>query len=153
MRPSWYTGLPDAHGQQDLSWLRRGGETLSDWDWTQSESRVLGALIGDPGRGQHPLLMLFNAEPRDADFKLPPGDWQPLLDSADLSADFTDKLAGDHTACRATDCATLRVEPDPAAAAGQGGGTVNGRCRLPARSVVLLAGPARHPTPPPRPGA
>ena len=149
MRPSWYTGLPDGRGLHDLSWLRRGGEALSDWDWTQSASRVLGALIGAPGRGQRPLLMLFNAEPRAADFKLPPGDWQPLLDSADLSAD----LGAELTTGRTADCATLGSDPDPAAAAGQAGGTVSGSCHLPARGVLLLAGPAHQPTPPPRPGA
>jgi HD-GYP domain-containing protein (c-di-GMP phosphodiesterase class II) len=41
MRPAWYTGLPDANGLHDLSWLRRVGGTLSDWDWTQAASRVL----------------------------------------------------------------------------------------------------------------
>ena len=80
--PHWYTGLADAHGQPDLAWLRRGGQPLQDWDWTQSASRVLGAWIGAPGRGRQPLLMLFNAEPQDTDFSLPPGAWQCLLDSS-----------------------------------------------------------------------
>ncbi len=83
LRPSWYTGLADLHGLQDLSWLRRGGSALQDWDWTQAASRVLGACIGAPGRGQQPLLLLFNAEPADTAFQLPAGDWQPLLDTAD----------------------------------------------------------------------
>ena len=38
--------LADARGLHDLSWLRRGGDALNDWDWTQSASRVLGAFIG-----------------------------------------------------------------------------------------------------------
>ena len=52
-------------------------------DWQQSTSRVIGALIGAPGRGDRRLLMLFNAEPKGVDFHLPTGDWQPLLDTAD----------------------------------------------------------------------
>ena len=116
LRPSWYTGLTDGHGQPDLSWLRRGGGTLSDWDWTESPSRVLGALIGAPGRGDHTLLLLFNAEPDDVDFKLPPGDWSALLDTADD------------------------------AVGQQRGETLQASYRLPARSVVLLAG-AALPTP------
>jgi glycogen operon protein len=112
MRPAWYTGLPDANGLHDLSWLRRVGGTLSDWDWTQSASRVLGAYIGAPGRGQRSLLMLFNAEPQDTDFTLPPGPWQPLLDTTD------DTVTGD-TAVAVTASYPLR-----------------------ARSVALLAGPA-----------
>ena len=118
--PSWYSGLADAHGLHDLSWLRRGGGTLDDWDWTQSASRVLGACISAPGRGQQQLLLLFNAEPADTVFQLPPGQWQPLLDSAD-------DAVGSH-----------------AVAALSGGITLH------ARSVVMLAGPAlSHPPPRP----
>lgn len=78
----WYTGLPDAQGRPDLGWLRRGGTPLSDWDWTQSASRVLGALVGQPGRGGRTLLLLFNAEHEATGFQLPEGDWTPLLDTA-----------------------------------------------------------------------
>lgn len=124
LRPSWYTGLSDGHGQHDLSWLRRGGGPLHDWDWNQSASRVLGALIGAPGRGDRALLMLFNAEPEDTDFQLPPGDWQPLLDTADDSVGQTDEAPRRDT------------------------------FRLAARSLVLLAGPAlAFPTNRTRPGA
>ena len=112
LRPSWYTGLTDGHGQHDLSWLRRGGGTLGGWDWTQSPSRVLGALIGAPGRGDRTLLLLFNAEPEVVDFTLPPGDWSALLDTAD---DGVGQQCG---------------EP------------LQASYRLAARSVVLLAGAA-----------
>jgi len=87
LRPSWYTGLTDHKGWHDLTWLRRNGKSLDDWDWNQAASRVLGALIGAPGRGQRPLLMLFNAEPAAARFKLPPGSWQLLLDSSGTTPD------------------------------------------------------------------
>jgi glycogen operon protein len=123
LRPTWYTGLQDASGHCDLSWLRRNGKTLDDGDWAQAESRVLGALIGAPGRGARSLLLLFNAGPLDTSFDLPTGPWQVLLDSA-------------------TDVAGFR--PDPAqldAAAAQPTSTSN-PYPLCARSVVLLAGPA-----------
>lgn len=112
LRPHWYTGLADARGLHDLSWLRRGGGSLTDWDWTQPASRVLGAFIGAPGRGIQPLLLLFNAEPADTWFVLPPGAWQPLLDTSD-DAVGTD-TAAPHS----------------------------GSLLLQARSVALLAGPA-----------
>ncbi len=117
LRPQWYTGLADARGLHDLSWLRRGGGALNDWDWTQSASRVLGAFIGAPGRGNQPLLLLFNAEPADTRFTLPPGDWRPLLDTADEAVGAT---------------------PAPPR---------RGDTLLQARSVVLLAGPAHPATP------
>ena len=119
LRPSWYTGLTDGQGRHDLSWLRRGGGTLGDWDWTQSPSRVLGALIGAPGRGGRVLLLLFNAEPELVDFTLPPGDWSALLDTAD------DEVGQQHG------------EPRQAS------------YPLAARSVVLLAGAALSMPPPP----
>ena len=111
---SWYAGLADARGLHDLSWLRRHGGSLSDWDWNQSASRVLGAFIGAPGRGGQPLLLLFNAEPQDCDFTLPPGPWQALLDSADDAAGAMPNTVAD----------------------------VVGTYPLRARSVVLLAGDA-----------
>lgn len=117
LRPTWYTGLADLRGLHDLSWLRRNGGSLNDWDWTQSASRVLGACIGAPGRGHQPLLLLFNAEPADTRFSLPPGSWQPLLDTADDGVGAT------------------------------GTPPVAGSLLLRARSVALLAGPAFSTTP------
>jgi glycogen operon protein len=129
LRATWYTGLADARGVHDLGWLRRGGQALGDWDWAQPESRVLGALIGAPGRsapeGDRPLLLLFNAEPQDTDFQLPPGPWTCLLDSADDARIDTD-----------TDTAATPALPHPSAHDG-----LHGSYALRARSVALLAGP------------
>lgn len=77
----WYTGLPDAHGQADLAWWRASGKPLAADDWHDRMSRVLGAQIGQPGRGRAALLLLFNARETDVPFHLPPGHWQLLLDS------------------------------------------------------------------------
>ena len=71
-----------------------------------------------PGRGNQPLLLLFNAEPADTRFTLPAGAWQPLLDTADDA-----------------------VGPDTAAAR-------SGHTLLQARSVALFAGPAHPVPPP-----
>ncbi|MFM2406022.1 MAG: glycogen debranching protein GlgX [Pseudomonadota bacterium] len=114
LRADWYTGVADAHGRPDLGWLRRGGGSLGDGDWRQPASRVLGALVGATGGTASPLLLLFNAEPQDADFALPASDaadraWQLLLDSS-------------------------AVQPT--------GGLHAAAIRLPARSVLVLDGSA-----------
>jgi len=132
LRPTWYTGLQDASGQYDLSWLRRNGKALSEGDWAQSASRVLGALIGAPGRGARSLLLLFNAEPHDTGFDLPPGPWQVLLDSSAAPAGGPPGRAPLGAAAAQT--------PSPSNA-----------YPLRARSVVLLAGAAVLHPPHPRP--
>ena len=124
LRPTWYSGLPDVRGLPDLSWLRRGGAAFNDWDWNQSASRVLGALVGAPGHGSQALLLLFNAEPQDCDFLLPAGGWQALLDSVD---DFS-------------------IEPAD-------GEVMPAHYRLRARSVALLVDTAVRPSTYPRPSA
>jgi len=147
LRPSWYTGLADARGLHDLSWLRRVGKPLDDWDWTQAASRVLGAAIGAPGRGDRPLLMLFNAEPRDTDFQLPTGPWQVLLDSSD------DALGQAGTAGTAGTAGDIEDTSDTSDT-GISNTTHTGHYLLRARSVVLLAGAAvPFPSAPTRPGA
>ena len=121
--PQWYTGLADAKGLADLAWLRRNGQALNDWDWTQSASRVLGALIGAPGHGSGPLLLLFNAEPQETPFSLPAGPWRCLLDSS-LPA------VPEHPAV-----------PQPLASPQGSTPVFHSSYPLPARSVVLLARP------------
>jgi glycogen operon protein len=79
----WYTGLADALGRHDLTWLRRTAEPLTPDEWNNRGSRILGALIGAPGRAGTPLLLLVNGRDMDAGFKLPPGAWRVLLDSAE----------------------------------------------------------------------
>jgi glycogen operon protein len=79
----WYTGLPDAVGRHDLTWLRRSGKPFTPEEWNDRGSRVLGAWIGAPGGSAAPLLLLLNARPDDVDFHLPPGEWQAILDTAE----------------------------------------------------------------------
>ena len=79
---AWYTGVADARGRPDLAWLRRTGEPMTAEHWNNRMSRILGALIGAPGRGDAPLLLLINGRDLDGDFKLPPGQWQAELDTS-----------------------------------------------------------------------
>ncbi|MDP1901941.1 MAG: glycogen debranching protein GlgX [Rubrivivax sp.] len=81
MSARWYTGLPDAHGRHDLAWLRRTGEPMTAEHWNNRMSRILGAWIGEPGRSRSPLLLLLNGRDMDAQFILPPGEWEALLDT------------------------------------------------------------------------
>jgi glycogen operon protein len=83
LAPRWYTGLPDAQGLPDLAWWRRTGEPLSAGDWSNRMSRILGAVIGQPGRSARPLLLLINARDWDGSFVLPEGQWRIELDTAE----------------------------------------------------------------------
>jgi glycogen operon protein len=78
----WYTGLQGAHGLHDLSWLRRTGVAMAPEDWNNRMSRIMGAWIGQPGRGSNALLLLVNARDMDGNFQLPPGNWVAELDSS-----------------------------------------------------------------------
>ena len=79
---AWYTGLADARGRHDLTWLRRTGEPMMPEHWDNRSSRILGAWIGATGRAAEPLLLLINGRDMDATFTLPPGDWMAELDSS-----------------------------------------------------------------------
>jgi len=78
----WYSGLADRLGLSDLAWLRRNGEALQGDEWRRNDAHVLGCLIGRPGRAAAPLLLLVNGGLREAEFALPGGVWEGLLDSA-----------------------------------------------------------------------
>ncbi len=78
----WYGGLSDPLGLNDLTWLQSNGQTLQGQAWSDSTERVLGCLIGQPGRARSPLLLLVNPEAKDVDFMLPAGVWQAVLDTS-----------------------------------------------------------------------
>ena len=78
----WYSGLSDTLGLHDLSWLDSGGEVLQGEAWRDNSERVLGCLIGQPGRSRAPLQLLVNPDGQDHDFMLPAGVWQAVLDTA-----------------------------------------------------------------------
>ena len=109
LRNAWYDGRVDDAGRIDLAWLGRDGHALTGAAWHAADERVLGCLVGAPGKAPVPLLLLFNPEPIDHVFRLPPGVWQGLLDSSDAGG-----------RCAAP-------------------GDLEAACVLPARSVMLLA--------------
>ena len=78
----WYSGLTDTLGLHDLSWLHSSGEALQGQAWNDNSERVLGCLIGQPGRARTPLLLLVNPDADAHDFMLPAGVWQAVLDTA-----------------------------------------------------------------------
>jgi glycogen debranching enzyme len=90
----WYTGLADSKGLHDLTWLRRTAEPLKPDEWNNRTSRVLGAVIGAPGRAAQPLLLLVNARDLDMPFTLPPGDWQCELDTGEADGRSTWRRGG-----------------------------------------------------------
>ena len=77
----WYSGLTDALGLHDLAWMQRDGAPLQGSAWEDPLERVLGCLIGRPGRAGAPLLLLVNGDAADVDFMLPAGVWQAMLDT------------------------------------------------------------------------
>ena len=77
----WYSGLTDPLGLHDLAWITRTGEPLQGEAWADPATRVLGCLIGEPGRARAPLMLLVNAQSEDSTFMLPAGVWEVILDS------------------------------------------------------------------------
>ena len=114
LAPTWYTGQPDARGRTDLTWLRRTGQPLQPEEWNNRSSRILAAWIGRPGRGDDPLLLVFNARDFDADFALPEGRWTGELDSAEPDGVYRAQAPQDgHLRIRARSVVLLRDEADP----------------------------------------
>ena len=81
----WYSGLTDTLGLHDLCWLHSNGTVMQGPAWHDSNERVLGCLIGQPGRARAPLLLLVNPDASDQDFVLPAGVWQAVLDTSQPS--------------------------------------------------------------------
>lgn len=77
----WYSGLSDPLGLHDLTWLQADGSLLTGAAWQDAGQRVLGCLVGKPGRARAPLLLLVNGSRADADFLLPAGVWRCWLDT------------------------------------------------------------------------
>jgi glycogen operon protein len=78
----WYKGVADDDGLYDLSWWNADGSPLQHEGWQRPMERTLACMIGKPGCGSKPLLLLVNAGATDASFVLPRGRWQAVLDTA-----------------------------------------------------------------------
>jgi glycogen operon protein len=98
-------GAPLGEGRgPDLSWLGPSGLPLSEAEWHDPESRVLGMLLreeleANPTGRCHAVLCLFNAGSHDVRWTLPelevPGRWRLRLDAA--SARPLAKLVGERS--------------------------------------------------------
>jgi glycogen debranching enzyme GlgX len=77
----WYSGLTDPLGLHDLAWIDSDGKPLSSEAWQDQGHRVIGCLIGEPGRAKAPLLLLVNASDVANGFMLPAGVWDVILDT------------------------------------------------------------------------
>ena len=96
-RRSFFTGRTlTLDGEKDLAWIRPDGQEMTDQDWADRESHVLGMLIhgeatdevderGRPLFGDT-LLLLLNGGARSRSFELPKvegtGGWQELVNTA-----------------------------------------------------------------------
>lgn len=78
----WYSGIADSEGVYDLSWWNSDGSMLQRDAWHQPMARALSCLIGKPGHGVKPLLLLVNGGANDESFVLPRGQWLAYLDTS-----------------------------------------------------------------------
>lgn len=78
---TWYSGVADADGVYDLSWSSTDGTALQGELWQLANDRTLACLIAKPGGAATPLMILINNTSLAQPFVLPPGGWQPLLDT------------------------------------------------------------------------
>jgi len=83
----WRTGLVDAQGHKDITWVSVWGQEMTSQEWTQPDVRCFGAWL--QGADDQRLLLLFNASADLALFTLPPTHathaphgWCVLIDTA-----------------------------------------------------------------------
>jgi hypothetical protein len=107
----WYSGLADARGRHDLTWLRRTRRAADRRRVEQPRVARPRALIGAPGRDAAPLLLLFNGRDADAAFRLPPGTGTPSSTAPRPTAAAPGAAGAPSSALRArkrrAGCATL----------------------------------------------
>jgi len=99
-----YEGAP----LPDIVWLRPDGTQMREQDWDAPLGRAVGVYLNGEGirqrdaRGEPIIdvdfLLFYNAEPEDAEFRIPPRTnqmWDVVIDTAGRSADSEPKSAGD----------------------------------------------------------
>lgn len=78
----WFYGRVNKEGVKDVTWLAPAGHELTVNDWhDEFRYAFAGMLVGEHDSGQR-ALAIFNPELESVTFKLPPGEWRCLLDSA-----------------------------------------------------------------------
>jgi isoamylase len=91
-RQHFFTGQVVGSGRKDVRWLRRDGEEMTDADWGNHERQSLamvldGGLIPDrTAEGERisddTLAVLLHSSGDPTEWRLPPGTWEVVLDTA-----------------------------------------------------------------------
>ena len=83
-RTAWLCGERYANGQRDIVWWHANGREMNDSDWHTPLRGALAFLLAAeaPASDAPALLVLINRDADAQDFRLPPGTWQQLCDSA-----------------------------------------------------------------------
>jgi glycogen operon protein len=86
-RTAWLTGERYANGQRDIVWWHANGREMNDSDWHTPLRGALAFLLASEALPPDApaLLVLINRDADAQDFRLPPGAWQQLCDSASES--------------------------------------------------------------------
>ncbi len=83
-RHTHFTGDPCFCGRSaDVAWRREDGAALTDADWKDVSRRALGMQIHDHhGKKLDELFIVVNNGAKDADWTLPEGEWEAVLDTS-----------------------------------------------------------------------
>lgn len=94
-RDYYQHGLQHDHqtGLADIAWFNRNGESMIEQDWLDPGLKTFAMLLGDTEDGDEAtrvcsvddgLLVLFNADDRAVEFRLPKlaGRWRAIVDTA-----------------------------------------------------------------------
>ena len=109
-RRHFFKGAPvDESGHKDVAWLRTDGQEMTQQDWTNPATLVLGMLVngdatdevderGRPVKGETLLVVISNS-PTDVDFRLPHieqrGVWAELIDTGRRVDEMTRVVKGE----------------------------------------------------------
>jgi isoamylase len=107
-RPVASEESPEGAPLPDIVWLRPDGTQMRAQDWDAPLGRAVGVYLNGEGirqrdaRGEPIIdvdfLLFYNAEPEDAEFRIPRRTnqaWDVVIDTAGRSADSQPKSAGD----------------------------------------------------------
>jgi glycogen debranching enzyme GlgX len=86
-RLRWLTGQPDAQGRRDIIWWHPDGREMTIDDWHSTKPGGLGLSLAateelSQSASTASLMVLFNRESEDLNFRLPPGPWLQICDTA-----------------------------------------------------------------------
>ena len=96
-RPHWLTGEPNTWGARDVIWWHAGGHEMRAGDWDSPDpvqQGRLGLVLAAEDPQVASLLVLINRCEDAQDFRLPPGKWHLVCDSAADAAFATELCQG-----------------------------------------------------------